>query len=64
MVAGILVDQVTKRLKTKLGELETVNPVDLTTMARIQGEVAALRWLFSDSMSQTVDEELRKRNDE
>jgi hypothetical protein len=53
-----------KRLKTKLGELETVNPVDLTTMARVQGEVAALRWLFSDSMSTTIDEELRKRNDE
>ncbi len=64
MVAGILYEQAMKRLKTKLGELETVNPVDLTTMARVQGEVAALRWLFSDSMSTTIDEELRKRNDE
>ncbi len=64
MIAGILSEQAIKRLKTKLGELETVNPVDLTTMARVQGEVAALRWLFSDSMSQTIDEELRKRNDE
>lgn len=64
MIAGLVQTQVNKRLEERLKELESISPDKVSMVARTQGEIAALRWLFSLVMEEHIESELNRRNEQ
>lgn len=55
--------EVRERARRIRDALEMVDPKDVTKMARLQGEIQALRWLEGQEMQKVVEDAFTKRDE-
>lgn len=56
--------EVRERARRIRDALEMVDPKDVTKMARLQGEIQALKWLEGQEMAKVVEDAFARKEEE
>jgi len=63
-VAVVVLRTVRARVQANQAALEMIDPKDMTKLARLQGEIQALKWLEGQEMAKVVEDAFARKEEE
>lgn len=63
-VAVVVLRTVRARVQANQAALEMIDPKDMTKLARLQGEIQALKWLEGQEMQKVVEDAFARKEEE
>ncbi len=60
----VVLRTVRARVQANQAALEMIDPKDMTKLARLQGEIQALKWLEGQEMAKVVEDAFARKEEE